>query len=151
VRVFWLAALAAVATAAVAVGTLRWRYAVVTVHGQSMEPELADGDRLLTRRCGLRRLRPGQLVIFREPGLPGRRRPAWLTGAGRDRWVVKRVAAVPGDPVPPAVRPAVAGTGVVPARMVVVLGDAARSQDSRQWGFIPARAILGAGRRLARS
>jgi signal peptidase I len=142
----WLAVL--VATVAVGVGTLRWCYAVVTVHGPSMEPALTDGDRLLARRCGLRRLRPGQLVIFHEPGLPGRRRPAWLTGASRDRWVVKRVAAIPGDPVPVSVRPAVGGTEIVPPRMIVVLGDATRSQDSRQWGFIPAGAILGAGTRL---
>jgi signal peptidase I len=146
----WLAALApAAAAVAAAAGALRWRYAVVTVHGPSMEPALADGDRLLARRCGLRGLRPGQLVIFREPGLPDRRRPVWLTGAGRDHWVVKRVSAVPGDPVPASVRPAVSGVSVVPPQMVVVLGDAARSRDSRQWGFIPASAILGVGRRLA--
>ncbi len=139
--------LAALTTAA---ALLRWRYAVVTVYGPSMEPDLADGDRLLCRRCGLRQLRRGQLVIFREPDLGERRRPAWLTGAARDKWIVKRVAALPGDPVPNAVREAVGGTDTVPPRAVVVLGDGPRSSDSRQWGFIPARNVLGAGcRRLA--
>lgn len=139
----------AAAAAIAAVGTLRWRYAVVTVHGSSMEPELADGDHLLARRCRFHRLRRGQLVLFREPGLPGRHRPAWLTWASRERWVVKRVAAIPGDPVPDSVRSAVEGAEFVPPRMIVVLGDAVvRSQDSRHWGFIPASAILGVGRRL---
>jgi signal peptidase I len=143
-RWWWVAATAA--GIGLAAGATRWRYSVVTVHGPSMEPELADGDRLLACRCGIRRLRTGQLVIFREPGLR-RRRPAWLTGAGRDLWVVKRVAAIPGDPVPDAVRPAAVGTGVVPRGAVVVLGDAPSSRDSRQWGFITASQVLGVARR----
>jgi signal peptidase I len=140
---------AALAVLTLTVALLRWRYAVVTVHGASMEPDLADGDRLLCRRCGLRRLRRGQLVIFREPDLGECRRPAWLTGAARDKWVIKRVVAIPGDPVPDAVREAVGGTDTVPSGAVVVLGNALRSTDSRQWGFIPARNVLGTGwRRL---
>jgi signal peptidase I len=134
-----------VAGMAVAAAAVRWRYSVVTVHGSSMEPELADGDRVLARRCGMRRLRPGQLVIFSEPGLNHRRRPACLTGAGQDLWVIKRIAAIPGDPVPEIVRAAAGGAAVVPRRAVVVLGDAPSSRDSRQWGFIPASHILGVG------
>ncbi len=41
--------------AALVIGTLaalRWRYAIVTVRGVSMEPALRDGDRVLVRRCG---------------------------------------------------------------------------------------------------
>jgi signal peptidase I len=146
----WLAAVVPAALIA-AVGTVRWHYAVVTVYGPSMEPALADGDHLLAGRCRFRRLQRGQLVVFREPGAPGDHRPAWLTMAARERWVVKRVAAIPGDPVPDSVRPAVDGTDVVPPRAIVVLGDAACSQDSRHWGFIPASAILGVARRLTRS
>lgn len=142
--------LAVIAAVAVAARVLRWRYALVTVSGPSMEPELADGDRLLARRCGLRRLRRGDLVIFREPG-PYGWRPAWLSGAAGQRWVIKRVAATPGDAVPDAVLPAVSGVTVVPPRSIVVLGNAARSRDSRQWGFITAQDILGVSRaRLAR-
>jgi signal peptidase I len=141
------AQLAALGVAVAVVASVRWRYSVVTVHGQSMEPELADGDRLLARRCGVRRLRCGQLVIFREPGLS--RRPAWLTGAGRDRWVVKRVAAIPGDPVPDTVRSIARLAEVVPRRAIVVLGNAAESRDSRHWGFIAGSQVLGvATRRL---
>lgn len=140
--------LAVVASAAL--GLVRWRYCVVIVRGQSMEPTFRDGDRLLGRRCSARRLRAGHVVIFREPGLlSGAHRPVWMTGAGRDFWVIKRVAAIPGDPVPDSVRPAAAGAIVVPRRAIVVLGDAAASRDSRDWGFIPASHVLGVGVRPA--
>ncbi len=145
-------AVAAVAAAAVvaAVGAVRWRYCVVTLRGSSMEPGLSDGDRLLARRCGLRGLRRGRLVVFREPGL-ARSRPAWRTGAAQDVWVIKRVAGLPGDLVPDAVRLAAGGTPTVPPGAIVVLGDSAVSRDSRQWGFVPASHVYGAGeRRLSR-
>jgi signal peptidase I len=144
-----LLAVAAVASAgALAFGALRWQYSVVTVHGPSMAPELSDGDRVLVRRCGVRRLRTGELVIFREPGRLRRpRRPAWLTGANQDLWVIKRVAATPGDPVPEAVRPVTNGATVVPRGSLVVFGDAPGSRDSRSWGFVPASAVLGISRR----
>lgn len=59
------------------------------------------------------------------------------------------VVAIPGDPVPDAVREAAGGTDTVPLGAVVVLGNALRSSDSRQWGFIPARSVFGTGwRRL---
>ncbi len=136
----------AIALAVVVIGSavaVRWMYCVVAVTGTSLEPELAPGDRLLARRCGLRSLRLGEFVIIREPGLTGRRRrPVWLTSAGRDVWVVKRVAALPGDPVPAAVRTA-AGTALVPRRTLVALGDRPDSRDSRQWGLIPASSVLG--------
>ena len=143
-RVIGLGALAGLMVLA---GVLRWRYAVVTVRGPSMAPDLANGDQLLARRCAVGRLRPGDLVIFREPGLP-RRRPVWLTGPGADLWVVKRVAAVAGDRVPDAVRPAAGAAAVVPPGAIVVLGSGPGSRDSRQWGFIPASQVFG---RAARS
>jgi signal peptidase I len=113
-----------------------------------MEPDLADGDRLLVRRCGLRGLHRGQLVVFSEPGL-ARRRPVWLTGAAANVWVIKLVAALPGDLVPDSVRPAADGTAVVPAGAIVVLGRTASSRDSRQWGFIPASQIFGVCQRIS--
>jgi signal peptidase I len=135
------------AATAAGFGAMRWRYCVVTVHGPSMEPELTDGDRLLARRCGIGGLRRGQLVIFSEPGLARRRRPAWLTGAAQNVWVIKRVAALPGDHVPDPVRPAVGGAAVVPPGAIVVLGGTPASRDSRHWGFIPGSHVLGVGRR----
>lgn len=136
----------AAASVALAAGAVRWRYTVVTVRGPSMEPDLADGDRVLVRRCGLRHLRRGQLVIFREPEPGQRTRPAWLTGAtAANTWVIKRVAALPGDPVPESVRAAAGDADVVPSRSLVVLGSPDFSRDSRHWGCIPAREVLGVG------
>lgn len=138
--------LAAVAAMALALAAVRWRYSVVTVRGASMAPDLVDGDRVLVRRCGLRGLRHGQLVIFREPKPGQRTRPAWLTGAAaKNTWVIKRVAALPGDPVPESVRSATGDTDVVPPQCLVVLGSPSFSRDSRHWGFIPARQVLGVG------
>jgi type IV secretory pathway protease TraF len=62
-----------------------------------------------------------------------------VTKSGR----AMRVAAIPGDPVPDVVLSAVSGVAVVPPQSVVVHGSAARSRDSRQWGFITAQDILG--------
>jgi signal peptidase I len=149
----WLVALAGTAgVLASLVGALRWWFAIVTVHGPSMAPALADGDRLLAWRCPARSLRTGSLVIFLEPGLPSNgSRPMWLTGASQKLWVVKRVAATPGESVPEEVRQAVNGVLVVPPRSIVVLGDSPHSRDSRHWGFIPFALIFGkAVRRLSR-
>jgi signal peptidase I len=144
---WWFGAGAVVAVAA-AIGLARWLYAVVTVYGSSLEPEHCHGDRLLARRCGVRRIRRGQLVVFAEPGL-GRRHPARWTGAGRNVWVIKRVAATAGDTVPDALRPAVGDVSIVPRQAIVVLGNSPDSRDSRHWGFIKASQILGvAARRI---
>jgi signal peptidase I len=147
-----IAVTATLAIAIAALAALRWRYAIVTVAGESMEPALRDGDRVLVRRCGVGKLRAGQLVVFREPdpyGLLPRRRPACLTGANHEDWIVKRVAAVPGEPVPGVVRKVVGPTAVVPPRSIVVLGDTVASVDSRLWGLVPASHILGSGTKKA--
>jgi signal peptidase I len=125
-----------------AVMLARRRFVVVTVAGASMEPTLRPGDRVLVRRRGSDQPRVGAIVVFREPdrgnwpGAPG-------PGTASQRWVIKRIAAVPGCGVPDSVRPAVNGTEVVPPGMLVVLGDSVRSGDSRQWGFIPTDQALG--------
>lgn len=146
---WWLPAGAGIMALGLAFGAMRWRYGVVTVRGPSMEPDLFDGDELLVRRCRAARLRRGQHVIFREPGLP-RRRPVALTWAGQDVWVIKRIAAISGDPVPASVRAAVSGTPLVPRRSVVVLGNETASRDSRDWGFIPSSHIFGVSIRRLR-
>src|SRR2546423_8203174 len=129
-----LAALAAVpAVLAVLVLTAARRsLLVVTVEGTSMQPTLRRGDRLLVRR---RRGKParGSVVVLAKPAGP----------VPLEDWVIKRVAALPGDPVPAPVRPAVGGVDTVPPGRLVVLGDNRHSTDSRRWGFVPVDQVLG--------
>jgi signal peptidase I len=136
------------AALALAIAIARHNWTVVTVRGASMRPALEPGDRLLVRRRRLRRLRPGNVVVFQEPrpwGTWDGLRPASAGVGGKD-WVVKRLAALPGDRAPDEMTgaPGVRGrAGAVPPGHIVVLGDAADSTDSRQWGFIPATQVLG--------
>jgi signal peptidase I len=125
---------------------LRQRFAVVTVTGDSMIPTLAPGDHVLVRRSRVGRLRRGQIVVLEMPGADG----DWVTPlrgpAGRREWMIKRIAAVPGDPRPGGCLPVTAELAgrLVPPGQLVVLGDnAAWSQDSRQLGYIPGERLLG--------
>lgn len=125
---------------------LRRALVVVTVVGTSMEPTFRNGDRLLVRRCGLDSVKRADVVVL-EP--PADHDPDSGGGLKNHRWNVKRVAALPGDLVPGEVA-AVAGVGLVPPGNLVVLGDNARSVDSRQRGFFNADLLLGVVvRRLA--
>lgn len=131
----------AVGTAlAVAVGVfvvvVRRRYFSVQVVGTSMEPTLRPGERIIVRRAGLSELRRGQIILVANSSpFPGD--PPCL---------VKRVVALPGDPVPrdgvPALREV--PEDVVPDGRLVLLGDNhAASFDSRTAGYFEARALLG--------
>jgi hypothetical protein len=114
---------------------VRRRLVLVTVMGSSMEPILFSGDRVLVHRRGLARVRRGQIVVL-EPPLPDGARHAG-TGPAllADRlWNIKRVVALPGDPVPPGV-PAV---GVPRA----CRGSAGRpGRQPGQCGLAPARVL----------
>jgi signal peptidase I len=136
------------------------------VRSGSMEPTTAVGDQVLVERLTLlsRLPRKGDVVVFSAaelaPSFPGAE-------------FVKRVVAVPGDRV--AVleglvfvngqdayawklngRPADSGPRaaalanddlLVPAGGYFVLGDnAADSEDSRTWGYVPAKNIIGIAR-----
>jgi signal peptidase I len=125
----WAAlALIPFAACALAIMLARHRFMVVTVTGTSMEPALHPGDRVLVRRHRCPPVRAGDILVFREPG---------------GQQAIKRVAARAGDAVPDSVQPVTGGAKVVPPGKLVLLGDAARSGDSRQWGFIPADQTLG--------
>jgi signal peptidase I len=129
----------------------RRRLLVTIVDGQSMEPALRSGDRVLVRRT--KRVRVGQVVVLEFPDLPSGRIPA--TERGR-QLLLKRAVAVQGDRLPaeweyPDVDE-IAGT-VVPPGSVVVLGDnRATSWDSRHYGFVRRERLVGVMiRRLPRS
>jgi signal peptidase I len=137
-------AVAGAAAAGAGLCLLRRRLAVVTVVGPSMQPTLAPGDRVLARRVGPGDVRVGQIAVIEKPGDDG----AWPAGprtAGRPEWMIKRVAAVPGDEQPEFLPTQAGSSGaVVPAGQFVVLGDnPARSLDSRQIGYVPADRVLG--------
>lgn len=92
-------------------GVTAWALPRVVVEGDSMQPALRPGDRLLVMRVG-RPLRRGDVVAVRDPRVP-------------ERVLVKRVAEVR-------------------AAGIVVLGDnRAASTDSRVFGAVPRRLVLG--------
>jgi signal peptidase I len=143
-----LGAAASFAIAVLGVGLVRRRLVVVEVTGPSMEPALSSGDRVLVRRARLSELRPGLVVVVEMPrpntggpGLP----PGWPPG--HREWLIKRVAALPGDRLPagvPSPGPDPGHRGVVPPGMFVLLGDNAMwSHDSRVIGCVPAERLLG--------
>ncbi|WP_234359011.1 S26 family signal peptidase [Plantactinospora sp. BC1] len=126
------------------VGWLRARLVVVTVEGGSMEPTLHGRDRIVVRRTPARRLRVGQIVVLEQPR-PGPRPGGPTSGGGirGRRWMIKRLAALPGDPLPPGVT-VDGGAASVPAGRVVVLGDNRdASTDSRTFGPVPLDQVLG--------
>lgn len=135
---------AAVLAAGVAggLGWLRLRWLTVTVAGPSMLPALRPGDRVLVRRTRAGRVQTGQVVVLDAESGP----------------IIKRVAAAPGDPVPPGLGavntglgagPGARGDGVltggrVPPGRLVLLGDnPGRSVDSRQHGYYDAAHLVG--------
>ena len=125
------------------VGAARWaagRWLAVTVSGNSMAPALSHGDRVLVRRSSLSQLTVGDKVVVWMPGVDRTRQPT-----PRDRlWLVKRVAALPGDPVPEPVSAAVGGDERVPPGHLVLLSDNADGAvDSRQFGYVADELILG--------
>lgn len=131
-------ALGATVLTGVAVLVLRTRFVAVLVHGDSMRPTLRPGDRVLVRRVPVGRVRRGQVIVLAPPAdLPAHEDdPPWL---------IKRVIALPGDPVPralPALR-AVRETRVPPGQVVVLGDNTARSYDSRRAGYFDAGTMLG--------
>lgn len=133
------------------------RLAAVTVRGASMEPAYRDGDRVLVLRRR-KALTTGQVVVVERPdGVMRWARPPLPPGSGSGsgcggttlhtrQWMIKRVAAAPGDPVPADLLPNWArGTQLrVPPDSLVLLGDNADfSIDSRTVGYFPVARVLG--------
>jgi signal peptidase I len=128
---------------------LRTQLALVQVRGTSMLPELRPDDRVLVWR-GMpsgrpRRLRVGMVIVARFPLVAPAPHGIWpvAPSLGWDRWVIKRVAALPGDAVPGTMREAAGGAVTVPERTLLVSADNPMGTDSRQWGFIQTSDVLG--------
>jgi signal peptidase I len=137
------AAAAAAVPAVLAAARLRSSLVAVRVVGISMQPTLFEGERVLVRRATAAAVRHGQLVVFAQPQpqlLPGWPSP------DHPPWLIKRVVALPGDPVPRDTVPG-SGTGaeaVVPPGKLVVLGDNRdHSFDSRRIGYVDGDTVLG--------
>lgn len=142
----WLAVAVTAVAATAAVWLLRRRFAVVTVVGQSMRPTFAAGDRVLVHRTRLAELRRGQVVVVGWPHPEGRRPSPPPRRVNDTAWMLKRVAAVPGDPALTDHLPAhvVQASARVPPGKLVVLGDNAEaSHDSRQLGYFASDQLLG--------
>jgi signal peptidase I len=127
----------------------RRRWVLVAVEGVSMTPTLRPGDRVLARRTPPATITTGDIVVATRPAghtWSGPLSAGLAPPPATQRWVIKRAVAVPGDPVPVAQVPALAGNGhrTVPHGMYVLLGDnPTDSYDSRIFGFVPASRILG--------
>jgi len=104
------------------------RFTIVRVVGESMAPTLVTGQRLVAykRRCHV-----NDIVVFRAD-----------YGAADLRYLVKRVAAVGGDPVPTDLRASV-DVDIVPAGTILVRGDGGLSIDSNRLGLIAVNNIRG--------
>lgn len=120
-----------------AVFVIRAHLVVVTVRGTSMAPTLQPGDRLIV----LRKTNPtvGAIVIAAEPQPC---RPGRVPAA---HWVVKRVAAVAGDPVPACIR--VRETHVMAGQLALLGDNLDHSRDSRHFGLVGTERVIGVAMR----
>jgi len=107
-------------------------FRIYAIPSESMAPTLQPGDHILVTPYypfGAPPLR-GDVVVFREP-------------ANDDELMVKRIVGGPGDLVN-------AGGGnaqIVPAGHFFVMGDnRGNSSDSRSWGPLPAKLVVGRAR-----
>ncbi len=103
------------------------------IAGTSMEPVVLRGDRVFADKTAYRRMPPrrGDIVIFVYPD-------------DRSKVFIRRIEALPGDSVSLGGR-----TEQVPHGMVYMLGDnRGRSLDSREFGFVPLRDIIGKVRQI---
>jgi signal peptidase I len=104
---------------------LRRTYSIIRVDGYSMAPTLTNGDRLLARRVAPSALRNGHIAVVLSP-LP-------MSGP----FLIKRIAALPGDPVPQPVRPLVPDTRVPDGQLILIGDNTDASFDSRDHGYFP--------------
>jgi signal peptidase I len=123
---------ALILTALILTVYVRQRLVVVTIAGISMEPTFVEGDRVLVRRSRLAKVRRGAVIVLADP-------------EAKELWIIKRAAALPGDPVPRAEFPALAGATEthVPPDRIVIRADNPAGADSRLWGYYDGHSLLG--------
>jgi signal peptidase I len=149
--VAWIRTMAAAAVYAILIVTFGFQ--VARVEGQSMEPTLADQDRLIVNKLVYRIGEPrrNEIVMLYYPLNP-------------DKSYVKRVIAEEGDavrivsgvvyvndvPLPDDYVPVEFrshddwGPEIIPEGYYFVLGDhRSNSSDSRHWGMVPKKYIIG--------
>lgn len=132
------------------VAIIRSRVTLVLVDGLSMQPALRDRSRVLVLRSGAWLLRRRMIVLARHPNLD-----AGLIGhpdaCGHlyTPFVIKRIAAVEGDPVPGLALPGAKvscsdlSKSCVPPGYVYLVGDAPACEDSRVWGPVASSLVIG--------
>lgn len=116
-------------------GYVRDRYLeAYTIPTASMEPAVRAGDYVLADKTAYDRMAPqkGDIVIFVNPD-------------NRSQRYIKRIEALPGD----LILDADGAEREVPHGSVFVTGDnLQRSRDSRHFGFVPLRDIVGKARQV---
>ncbi|MFD5557093.1 S26 family signal peptidase [Streptomyces sp. NPDC127068] len=130
--------------AALTTAHVRKSFRVVAVRGDSMAPTLQNGERVVVRCRTLAEVGRGDVVVLKPPRSsgPSAHRP------DDPGWNIKRVVALPGDPVPADTAGGDA-RDTVPPGSLVVFGDGPDSIDSRHRGFFDGDRLLGiAVRRL---
>lgn len=142
-----MALVGAAALVAAALLRLRQTWVVITVSGPSMQPSYHNGDRVAVRRSPPHEIATGDVVVVEWPGHgPARSRAARHLDEGR--WLIKRVGATAGEPVPAGIP---VDDDVVPPGKLVLLGDNPdASYDSRMAGYFPTAALLGGVARTMR-
>jgi len=127
------------AVAAAGWGLTRWArrdLRVIRVTGASMLPAYRHGDLLVVRRVPLRAIHLGDVVVL-DAGEHDRHQVSVA------RWIIKRVAAVPGGVVGSGILPGGQGAVVPPGQLVLLGDNPAQSVDSRQLGYFPASRTIG--------
>jgi len=147
----WLTTLGSAIAYAVLIGTFGLQSA--RVEGASMAPTLEDHDRLLVNRLvyRLRDAHAGDIVMFHYPLRPELSFVKRIIAEGGDTvsivdgQVYVNDARLDDDFIPPQFRSHDNwGPEVIPEGYDFVLGDHRnRSSDSREWGMVPKKYIVG--------